>query len=267
MRTIKSSHCAGVALGILASGLMIASCGPNNSLSSVIKDLTLATEQRGTDQWVTLTTSFTGNLYFTGINLPVSDPHDPTKVYGSLTLLPNLNGGGGDLMLAANLTTLAQAKSVSAMLPNGTPIPVAGLQNANIIGVPVGTTGTLVYLAFGPGVALLGTAIPFKALDSAGKYVPGIDIFQPITIGKVAAMAGVFGGYDTKTTGVGVFVDLSSVINQPEMSFARAAAADGSGEFNDALVMQPVENNPKESVNFLRRLYELSRKNRLEITQ
>src|SRR3712207_8816951 len=62
-------------------------------------------------------------------------------------------------------------------------------------------SGAKLYVAMTQGVALMGVALPFKALDNVGQYVPGAAIFYPFQASPVNGIIGLFtGNTDRKST-------------------------------------------------------------------
>lgn len=271
LSTVTKKHVLASALA-MGSLLMVAGCGQNgnNAVSNLVTNVVLSNWVKDGDSWVQLTASLnTGGFMLAGINVPIYDPKDTTKIYGQLSLLPNLCNagstctGGGDLVVAVNTSQLSGSQAVFTDLPNGTPIPVGGLQNATLIGIPVGKTGARIYLAFGKGVAVFGTAIPFSALDPASKYTPGVNVFQPLTFGKVNLLAGLFIGSNTqpKTTGVALFADLSSVIGNITPAPASILATETQSSIDPSIVtMTPVSPGKAVEYSIYRQIYELSKK-------
>lgn len=196
------------------------------------------------------------------VNVPIIDPNNPGEAYGSVSVSPLLCGTGcnqADLTISANLSHIAQAPQViGPTLPNGTPLPVGGLTTVPMVAIPVSNTGAVLYFAFGPKTALMGAAIPFAALDPAGKYVPGADLFFPMTFGPVQLVAGMFFGGQTDTTGVGVFLDLSSVIQSPIISNTIAQTFSiESSQFKSSLTFDAVRPSASDEQTIYRELYTL----------
>jgi len=259
---------------LLSTGLLGSACGKESPVASVVTNVQLKTTQLDGDDWVQVSASLTtGGFKLAGVNLPVSDPKDQ-RVYGQITLIPNLCSAncvnGGELALAVNLTKATSVNGVDPLLPNGTALPVGGLQNATVVAIPVQDTGVLIYFAFGPGVAMLGTAVPFKALDPAGQYLPGANIFVPLQFGPVGVNAGMFVGSATNTTGIGLFVDLASVMDQlnnslnPRSFAAMVNNSDGMGSrstpvnFRSALKMKKVKPSSRDEQRFYKKMYQLN---------
>jgi len=261
------------ALCLTATSVFATGCGSSTTTSSILNNVTLKTYQQGTDQWIQMTATLSTAGYTLGaVNIPIVNPANPAVEYGQITLAPDLCGtgcNGGDLTLAFNITQGAHGQSVSPLLPNGTAIPVGGLQNATVLAFNVGNFGAKVYFAFGQGVALLGTAIPFAALDPAGQYVPGLDVFAPITISNITADVGIFAGSQPNTTGVGLFVDLSSVVTTtPALASLTSngllqAHHIGQGEaapFQSSVVMQTLRGSAQQESYLYNEVVKLSQK-------
>ncbi len=254
----KKLTTSALVLGIVA---LNTACG-QNPVQSVVTNVQIKTYSVDHDEWVQMTTSLnTGGFMLTSVNLPVADPNDHSKIYGQLTLLPSLpkpGSNGGDITISLNISQIANVKGIDPLLPNGTPIPVGGLMNANLIAFPIADTGARLYFALGSQVAMLGAAIPFKELDPAGHYVPGINIFQPIQLGPVSLTAGMFAGAQTNTTGVGFFVDLSQAVKDfPPFSsvkmMARSMPKGSSGITFDSVQPSLITRNK-----FYQKVYDMS---------
>src|SRR6185295_17910745 len=104
------------------------------------------------------------------------------------------------------------------------------------------------------------------ALDPAGKYVPGVNIFEPLTFGNVSLTAGFFTGSSTNTTGIGLFVDLSNVINQAPTTVAhdvgRFLVGGRSGLSTskpaNRLILKKVTPASRDQMRLFKKLYEMS---------
>ncbi|MEK6706017.1 MAG: hypothetical protein AABZ06_09525 [Bdellovibrionota bacterium] len=154
----------------------------------------------------------TGNIMLVGIDVPIIDPRNPSRVYGHMALV-NGFGKGSDLVLTLNVTETATTGTLcQPMLPNGTPIPVGGIGNATIICMPVGNTGARAYFGVGEGVALAGVAMSFKNVDL--NFPLPINVFFPFSIDKGRGVAGFYTGDGRGTSGLALFMDLSGVLNQ-----------------------------------------------------
>jgi hypothetical protein len=251
----------------------LSGCGQNsNPVANVISQIELKSYKVGSDEWIQMKAGLvTGNFMLAGINAPITDPTDLSKVYGQIGLLPVLCGnnpncqGGGDLTISLNITQVTQVQGVAPILPNGTGLPLGGLQNAHVVALPIGNTGGRIYFAFGPGVGMLGTAIPFSVLDPSGQYVPGVNVFQPLQLGPVSLIAGIFAGSVPNTTGIGLFADLTSILFQTPLLRSLAfdsqqqqrSSRGGVIEYRNALTMKPIRGSERDEKQLYQELYKL----------
>lgn len=261
-----------ILLGILISSvsLLAGACGPGTpSASQIVSDVQLKTFQKDSDDWVQAKVSInTGGFQLSGANIPVMDPRNPSVQYGELTIVPtlcsNCSNFSGEIIAGINISKVSPIEGVAPILPNGTALPVGGLQNARVVALPVSkndVTDAYLYFAFGPNVAMLGTAVSFSAMDPAGAYVPGVNYFQPIKAGPVNLLAGIYAGAAPRTTGIGFFIDLSGVVNNTNAPRSlHSLVASRSGEFKSSLVMKPVSPSEKKKQKLLFKLWELNQK-------
>jgi len=220
MKTNLMSHLMAIftvsAVAVTASG-----CGSQaGGIGNMLNGIDVQTYTQGSDLWTSMTAKIdTGAMILAGVTIPIVNPHDPSVTYGSLSMQSNLcspNGictGGGTLTIAVNLTQVSHSQILDNRLPNGTMIPVGQAVNNAIVALPLGGTGGRLYVAFGQNIAMMGVALPFSALDSVGQYVPGVNIFEPFASNGINGIIGIFTGSSVKTTGVALFVDLSSLLH------------------------------------------------------
>jgi|GEM_PF-950156 hypothetical protein len=230
----------------------LAGCGKDGKpIQNIVTAVQLKTDQKNGEDWINTTVNLTtGGFTLSAIQLPIYDPTHPGIQYGQISIRSTLcsncpAGNQAELGLGLNLTQITKIQGIDPLLPNGAPIPVGGLQNSHVITLPVADTGARIYFAFGPKVGMLGTAVPFKELDPAGQSVPNLNLFPAFNIGPVQLMAGFFAGAATKTTGVGVFIDLATVISQSPLltAITRDYSSVGSTmgpRFSSKLVMKSV---------------------------
>jgi hypothetical protein len=207
-------------LSISAAAVATTGCGSSSgSIGNMLTGIQVQTYNQGGDLWTSMTSQIdTGAMILAGVTIPIVNPHNPGVVLGQLSMQSNLcnpNGicqGGGTLTIAVNVTQVSHSQVLDNKLPNGTMIPVGQAVNNAIVALPLGGTGGKLYVAFGQNIAMLGVALPFSALDSVGQYIPGVNIFQPFANNGVNGIIGMFTGSSVKTTGVALFVDLSSLL-------------------------------------------------------
>jgi len=197
---------------ILLGMFLLTSCGKSGS--QLVSDVKVATHLVNQEVWVDVNAKFDlGNTALPAVTLPVANPKDPTHVFGSVSMAPTLDGKN-QIGISVNFTEALKIQGGAATLPNGTALPVGGLGNVNVIQLNIPNTLARVYIALDKGVALAGFAIAIKELDSIGSSIGGINLFPRFNINNVIGIAGVFTGSQSGQTGLALFVDLSSVLNQ-----------------------------------------------------
>lgn len=211
-----------LAITTIATGMVALSqgCGSGGtSAANYLSGITLTSYSQNGDLWASLSAQLnTGNMMLIGATIPIVDPKHPGREYGSVSVASNLCTtaictGGGTLTVSVDVTAITKFTTVSNLLPNGTPLPLGAAADAATIGIPIGKNGAVLYVALSNGVAVLGVALPFSALNTVGTYVPGADLFDVFTIGKITGDVGIFAGSAPGTTGIALFADLSSVVN------------------------------------------------------
>lgn len=216
------------ALSISAAAITATGCGSQaGGVGNMLTAIQVQTYNQGGDLWASMTSQIdTGAMILAGVTIPIVNPHDPSVQLGSLSMQSNLcnpNGicqGGGTLTIAVNVTQVSHAQILDNKLPNGTMIPVGQAVNNAIVALPLGGTGGKLYVAFGQNIAMLGVALPFSALDNVGQYIPGVNIFEPFANNGISGIVGIFTGSSVKTTGVALFVDLSSLLKPKTTTLA-----------------------------------------------
>lgn len=218
-------------LSVSAAAVTATGCGSQSGgIGNMLNGIQVQTYNQGGDLWTSMTAQIdTGAMILAGVTIPIVNPHEPGVVLGQLSMQSNLcnpNGicqGGGTLTIAVNVTQVSHSQVLDNKLPNGTMIPVGQAVNNAIVALPLGGTGGKLYVAFGQNIAMLGVALPFSALDSVGQYVPGVNIFQPFASNGISGIIGMFTGASVKTTGVALFVDLSSLLHSGTSTLAMNA--------------------------------------------
>jgi len=200
---------------LLTLTLFLASCGGNGK-NQIVKNIVLESSERDGDIWVSLKAMFmVGNLSMTSITLPIFNPKDPSAAaYGQIGFRPTLTPGFNEVELAINLTRVAKVNGgASATLPNGSPLPIGGTGSVPIIELAISQINSKVYFAFDKQTVLLGFAAAIKEFDALSGYIGGADIFLGFNLQGVLGSAGIFTSKTSGKSGLGMFVDLSSVIN------------------------------------------------------
>jgi hypothetical protein len=239
-------------LSITAAAVATTGCGSaSGGVGNMLTGIQVQTYNQNGDLWTSMTSQLdTGAMLLTGVSFPIVNPHNPSVTLGQFSMQSNLcnpNGvcqGGGTLTIAVNITQISHAQILDNKLPNGTMIPVGQAVNNAIVALPLGGTGGKLYVAFGQNIAMLGVALPFSALDSVGQYVPGVNIFQPFASNGISGIVGLFTGATVKTTGVALFVDLSSLLHSGTTTLAvnslSAMRAQASVQSVDSQQVEPL---------------------------
>lgn len=215
---------------LLMVGAFATGCGKGGSVKNLVTNLEARVKTQGDDLYADVSAQINSNVFsMASFVLPIVNPNNPAVSYGSISLSPNLGGGGGRLAISVNVSEAASIPSViDATLPNGTVVPISLPSGVSLIAIPVGNHGAKIYLALSKQTLMVGTAIPFNALDGVGQYVPGVNVFAPLKFGQVSSLVGIFAGSGAYQTGIGVFADLSSILpvsTQPEIIALSGEAA------------------------------------------
>ncbi|HAR42867.1 MAG TPA: hypothetical protein DCS07_09605 [Bdellovibrionales bacterium] len=222
-------------LAMLNVSLISSGCGKDQG-QSLVQGVQISTHQESEDVYLALTTQLnTGATQFVALNVSIADPKYPGEFFGSLGLKQAFNGTA-ELTLDLNVSKLANHQfSIGSKLPNGTDIPVGGLGNVPVIGIPIGDNGSRIYFAYGTGVAMVGAAIVIGEFNGLGGYVGNANIFPMFDFGHgVRGLGGVFAGQQKNQSGVAVFVDASTALTgaanelavSKSIGMAKIAAAD-----------------------------------------
>jgi hypothetical protein len=198
-------------LGLLiAAGVGLSACG-NNPMNFVKGARAETFQQNGASFAQVQTDLSVGNIGLPSFSLPILDPNNLAVSYGSLSLAPGANGLT-ELTIDVNLTAAAGVSGGASVLPNGTPIPIGGLNGASVIELPVSGTSAKIYLAFGSDFALFGAAIPINEFNPVGGVVGGADLFFPFTVdSNLSGTAGLFTGRGSGQNGFAVFIDVTGL--------------------------------------------------------
>jgi hypothetical protein len=197
-----------------------------------------------------------GQIIFPTVTLPIFDPRNPSVNYGHLALKP-LGTGRGEVRIGVNLSTIAHLPAGAAVLPNGLAIPVLGTAQARVLSIPVPNTRFVIYVAIDINggelgkspVAMIGAALPFVEFDAIGTAVGDANLFLSFDLPqRIIGTAGMFGGRRSGTSGIGVFVDVSGLIEElAPVPPALMASSGVRAPSNRKLKLQYVNVNPGSS--------------------
>lgn len=219
------SAAALTALAVVSTG-----CGKNELLKSASgKTSTFDNGNLG----VTLTTVWdTGDVSVPAVQFPIPNPNDTSQKIGSLALKP-VFPTGAEVEIAIDFTSIADIDADDALLPNGTSIPIGGLGDTPVVGIPIADTKAKAYFALGSGIAVLGFAVPIREFDEIGRNTGQSNLFLPFEFFNVRGTGGLFAGPRTMQTGLGLFADIGKLIQEAVAPAARTI--DGVGVAQSSL--------------------------------
>ncbi|OFZ19911.1 MAG: hypothetical protein A2X94_14745 [Bdellovibrionales bacterium GWB1_55_8] len=243
-------------IALLATG-----CGGGND-SNLFKSVGLSSYQENGDLYVEVKSLLqTGSMQLLSIELPIIDSHDPSKVYGKLAVRQSFNGTA-ELALALNVSDTVNLPEFDGKLPNGTAIPVGGLDQVPVVGLPIGGSSAKVYIAYGAGVAMIGVAVPLREFDGMGQSVGNANIFPVFDFGKgVRGLGGIFTGMSPGQSGIALFVDAATAIApQPAAKVLALAAGDFLVPVKSKLTFSSVSPSRKKKNKINYTLYKMNKK-------
>ena len=197
----------------LLSTLIFTSCGKSPE-SEIVKDVQINSSLEDGDVYLSISSVFKiGAVSMTSIQLPIVDPKDPSIKYGEVSFRPTIESGYNEIGIKFNLSASSEVTAGYGTLPNGDDLPIGGFGPTDIIELAIGKINSKLYLSFGKDNTLLGFAVVIKEFDVVGQSIPGANIFLGFDIKGVQGMAGIFSSEQEMQSGLGFFLDLSSVIS------------------------------------------------------
>lgn len=191
---------------LTATALSLSACG--GKVEQVLKDANLTLSQQNGDEVVSLLTELdTQNLVVSAATLQVD------KGLGTVEILNDLNTQKTYLKLSFNVGQALKLPTpvYSSTLPNGTTLPLTGIDLTKVMAFDVGSNGSKVYLYYDMQAkkALLGAALNVDSL----KIDTPATVLSSFNFSGVTGLAGLYFGDKAHTSGLGVFVDLSSAFS------------------------------------------------------
>ena len=215
------------ALSLLVVLLMFTSggCG-KKGVGGLVSGAQFSTTEENGDLFGNLNVLLsTGGVLLPSFDLPILNPKNPGAIYGTISMRDALSAGT-QLGISVNLSEISGLEGADgSLLPNGRAIPV--FLGAGVRPLSVAVSGrSRVYFAFSEGTAVIGTAIVIPEFDKIASYVGAVDLFFPFQgENGVRGAAGLFSSPQSGQSGIAVFVDASSVLQQvPEKSMNRMLA-------------------------------------------
>lgn len=197
----------------------------------------------------TLTTEInTQNVQIFASQIILPNPKRRGEILGSV-FVTSVQPGVSQLRFDLNLTLIGGVPTGTPVttLPNGTALPVAGIDASKWVEFSVGEKGSRFYLNMDIAAKKLvaGYALASTSLNS------GViaNIFMPFTVGEtsnVTGVGGIFSGLGEGQSGVALFADMSSLFGKaiPFENFADRSRTDSDAILNRLRQM----NDARESI-------------------
>lgn len=180
----------------------------------------------------------TGSVILPALEIPVLDPKNPGTTLGVFSLRPTLGNAQTEMAIKVNLTAAAKVQAFDGhYLPNGTKVPIGGIDSMQVIAIPIDSKGTLLYVAVDTTSkqALLGAAIPVREFANLSPYVGGMNVFPAFRFKDILAVAGIYtSAPGVGKNGLGIFVDASSLFKDRALANSLVSTSDGSSELRIA---------------------------------
>lgn len=276
MKVLKSALTA----GFLASSLLFTGCkGGSSTQSPLVKGVELTTTlEDDSDVYLNLSAVFQlGKLTITGDRLEIKNPYDSSIKYGELIFDP-IEGqeGYNRVGVKLNLSDVAHVEGGMPTLPNGEDLPIGSTtEHSQMYELSIPQINSKIYIGLGKDMTILGFAIAIKEFDIIGDSINGANVFLGFNIKGVQGNAGLFTGTGHMESGLGFFVDLSSVVTidmlndilegkevTPERFEAMKVALEEMNEVNEGkyLINRAVFKNTNYTKRNLRKIYKSFKK-------
>lgn len=189
---------------------------PQQNKSPLVKDVHMTTSLNEENKlYLNVMASFQlGQVTIDADNLEIVDPYDSSIKYGELIFKPVPNKPGfNKIGVRLNLSNIGHVGSGTPTLPNGEALPIGTVSpKSKLYEVYIPQINSKLYIGLGPDMTIMGFAITLKEFDAVADYVNDANVFLGFTIKGVQGNAGIYTGTSTMESGLGFFVDLSSVV-------------------------------------------------------
>lgn len=218
-----------VKVGIVAvASLWLTACG-SNTANNIIKGVSLRTYEHPAThhQYMEVKAEIdSANMIFPTAYLQVVDPKNPNIELGTVHLQSDFNGKNL-LVVNADISGFKLGSYIGeSKLPNGNPLPVAGL--SNVFALNVKDSKTRLYVGEYQDQVVLGVAVAMKEFDGLAASIPNSNLFFafPQESG-VSGIAGFFTGSQSSTSGIALFAKttFASPLGMQKLSRASATGA------------------------------------------
>lgn len=200
-----------VAAAVIIAPLHASAASISNSWLSNVS-LTMSPDPVTQNETVYVTTKLTSSFGILPVTIPLLNPKKLTEVIGSVAIVSDITGVNYSLQIAIDVTAAAKVKAAGlGLLPNGTLIPVGGVNMMNWITLPLQGNKGVIYLNLDSTAksAVVGASINVAAF---GTGLP-INMLIPFNIKNIGGLAGIYTGQKGQG-GFGFFVDGSSLFKK-----------------------------------------------------
>ena len=141
---------------------------------------------------------------------PIMNPKNPSVVWGEISVISDITGTSQSLQIVLDLTAaMGSLAPTAGFMPNGTLIPIAGLNASNWLVIPVGGGKGDIYVNINPSAksAVLGASFSIAAMKASFP----VDLFMSFNVNSIPGLAGLYTGMGKGQSGFAVFVSASSI--------------------------------------------------------
>ena len=165
----------------------------------------------------------TGGMILPSVQVPIINPKNRSEELGYLVMKPGFGSNLAELTIMLNISqAIGLNGNGLAVLPNGTPLPIAGVDHSQIMTFDLGGKHNIkVYATIDTRneQAMMGVAVPIKQFQSIGDRLAGVNVFPGFILDNgVQGTFGLFTGKDEGQNGFALFADVSSLIKGNSLS-------------------------------------------------
>jgi len=255
---------------VLTSIASFSACGK----SQFIKSAQLGAHTSGGDEYAELiATVDSQQLILPEIQFPIIDIRHPGLSFGNIGLKPSLDGKTTELSIDLDLSQILHLPKAgeNASLPNGTGLPMSGIDPSQVMMFNIGGGGSRVYVEMDTlnKKAMLGAALVISQFNIGAVA----DLFIPFQGTGFLGTAGVFTGAQFGQSGFGIFADLSPLLTNQltnqltaqmtgQMTTAVARVQSFSSTTNATAQFLSVQPSSRNNLKIQRMLYDLNNSGR-----
>lgn len=220
LNTIKK---AASTLAIAGALVSLTACSGNNA-GQVLKDANINIESQNGQKFVTWMNELdTKNLIISAATLPILKDG---KELGKVEVVTDVTTAKAFLKVSFNLSSFIDIPlpQYSSVLPNGTTIPLTGIDLNRMMAFDVGSKGSKMYLYYDTNTkkSVVGVALNIESL-SIGQPANVMALFN---FNGLTGVAGLYFGAAQNQSGLAAFADLSTVFTKTASVRSMAAASD-----------------------------------------